>query len=438
VLPVVLDQFQLQEPQQQQQQQQVVAESAIEALAGLVRSEAGRQLLLCADPACLQRVLLQLLQLMATAGSSSWYKEAAGGSDVSGDDEDEAQPKNLPIYCSKAAWLYSVVAVLLGVPPPEVNGPEVVSVPLQLRQLYSALGPHAGQLLDWGMQLTQRYLDIIWDEDNNDVHWMLWWHGSMALLALTRALQAAGAAAAGCLQELLPRAASMLEVAQQLDYEEPYVMACEWCEALAWLWRTAEQLQLPCSTADIAGASSEQQSLAQVAAGAAALLIPHIEVNLDDWEERETRTAAMLAVGVLASSAVGRHGLAATSGSWEEVVDALWMDMSEPGNADEEGRSATHLRGYPASNILLATARAAAAGEEPPFLQHLLHGLKDLQDDPDTAEGQDDVVDDVHAHYRWMICQCCSIAASCNWAVSNGTTEAAACATAAATACRRG
>jgi hypothetical protein len=242
-------------------------------------------------------------------------------------------------------------------------------------------------------------------------------HGRLAMLALTCALQAADDA---CVQALLPHAASMLKIAQQLEVVQMLVLACEWCGvlAMAWLWRAAEQLQMPCSCVASAGASAEQQSMAQVAAGAAALLIPHIVVD-HPWA-REMMAVATKAVCVLASSAVGRQALAATDGSWDKVVAALWNDVAmeddeEVDNFDERYQAAAvYLRGLPVSNILRATARgAAAAGEEPPFLQHLLQGLKSLQDDPDTAEGQDADIDAVHAHYRWLICQCCSSAGSC-------------------------
>jgi hypothetical protein len=54
-----------------------------------VRSEAGRHLLLRADPASLQCTLLQLLRLMAAAEDAWWFDETAGNSIVSDDDDSE-------------------------------------------------------------------------------------------------------------------------------------------------------------------------------------------------------------------------------------------------------------------------------------------------------------------------------------------------------------
>jgi hypothetical protein len=187
---------------------------------------------------------------------------------------------------------------------------------------------------------------------------------------------------------------------------------------LAYLCKVAEQLQLPYNCT----ASSADLSLAEYAEVAAAHSIPQIvEPSEDDlWQEgfydTSIRAKATRAVGILASSAAGRQAIAATDG-WSQVVAAVWNDVSwKEDDYDEEDDedAVAALLSCPVTHILLATARAAAAaGEGPPFLQHLLRELKRLQENPELAEDRDPVNSEVHAHYRWLICQCCSIAGSC-------------------------
>uniref|UniRef100_A0A383V8T4 Uncharacterized protein n=1 Tax=Tetradesmus obliquus TaxID=3088 RepID=A0A383V8T4_TETOB len=358
-------------------------------------------MLLQADPGCLQQVLVQLLQHMAASQDASWYDEAPWDSDVSSDNDEE------PVYVPGCNSEAAVVAVLLGV----AAGLE--AVPLQLRQMYSALGLQAGQLLDCSIQLTEHLL-------NDQGYPSVVRRASLAVLALARMLQTADA---GCLQQLLPPASSMLDLAQGLLEDGMDALACEWCGVLAWLWRAAEQLQLPCSTAAGAGASPGQQPTtpcATVAAGTAAVLTSEPVYGM----EEATAVAAMRALGVLASSAIGRQAIAAAKGNWGQVVDALWFEVrytvadADDAMQDDDDfnnqAAAAYLRSYPATNNLLAAARAAAAaGEEPPCLQHLLVELKRLQDDDlETAEPEDEEMHAVHAQLRWLICQSCSIAGS--------------------------
>lgn len=91
-------------------QQDAGPRSAIRALHSLVQSEAGRQMLLQADPERLQRRLLQLLQGMAAAADDWWVDEASSGS-VFSDDDDEGDP----VYEPSDSIAADVVAVLLGV-----------------------------------------------------------------------------------------------------------------------------------------------------------------------------------------------------------------------------------------------------------------------------------------------------------------------------------
>lgn len=241
----------------------------------------------------------------------------------------------------------------------------------------------------------------------------------LAVLALTRALQTA---TADCLYQLLPRARSMLKLAQKLQRAGMHEAACEWCGVLAWMFKEAEQLRLLCSIGGSAGVGSGHLSSKlsdKVAAGAAAVLTCQV-ATFGDWDLLASGVAAKRAMGVLASSALGRQAIATTRRNWEAVVDALWdeieftfvveddgmdMDDEDEHDADVEA-AAAYLCSYPVTNILLAAARAAAAvGKEPPCLQHLLRELKLLQDSPSSAEGQDNFIDAVHVQLRWLICQ---------------------------------
>jgi hypothetical protein len=119
------------------------------------------------------------------------------------------------------------------------------------------------------LQRQDSIYDAVTEGCSNAVTWCV------ALLAVKRALQAADAAAATCLQELLLHADTLLEAVQRLD-NEVCPWACDWCEMLAYLCKSAEQLQLPSNCAE---ARPEQRSLAQVAAGVATFLVPRIDLD---------------------------------------------------------------------------------------------------------------------------------------------------------------